>query len=56
MTKQEQIDRYRAKQLQKAQLQKARELYIYFRNVNRETTDELQKRFDLFPVLDEIEI
>ena len=40
---------------QKQKLNKARKIYIHFRSLSR-LTDELQKRFQLFPCLDEIEI
>jgi hypothetical protein len=41
--------------IDKQKLNEARRLYLHFRKLSK-LTDELQKRFSLFPVLNEIEI
>ena len=41
--------------LDKQRLNKARKIYLGCRAINR-TVDELQKRFGLLPILEEIEI
>jgi hypothetical protein len=51
MTKKEAIK----KAMDKQRLNKARKIYLQLRAVNR-LVDELQKRFSLFPVLEEIDI
>jgi hypothetical protein len=51
MTKEETIQAAKDKQ----KLNEARRLYLHFRQLNK-LTDELQRRFQLFPVLDEIQI